>query len=271
MEKFSVLMSVYQKENAEYLEKSLQSLLEQTLIPNEILIIKDGPLTEKLDQVIDKFSIQYPNLFEIYSLNENHGLAYALAYGVQKAKYEYIARMDSDDIAVPERMEKQIKAMIKGHFDVYGGQIAEFEGTIENIIAKREVPTEMKAIEDFAHRRNPFNHMTVMFRKNKIVELGNYHELAGFEDYDLWIRAIQKQYRLGNSNDVYVYVRAGRDMMNRRGGISYIKENYRARRQFKRENFYTIKDFLITTLGVTATSLIPDKLRYFIYYKLLRK
>lgn len=273
MEKVSVLMSVYCKENPTFLKESIQSLLKQTLVPNEILIIKDGPLTPELDQVLTDFEREYPKIFNIHVLEENHGLAYALAYGVKHAKYEYIARMDSDDIAAPDRIEDQLKQMTKNYYDIYGGQIAEFEGTIGHIIAKREVPTEMKEIAEFAHRRNPFNHMTVMFRRSKILELGNYHELVGFEDYDLWIRAIQKQYHLGNSNDIYVYVRAGHDMMNRRGGISYIKENYQARRQFKRENFYTIKDFLITVLGVTATSLIPSKLRYFIYYNLnlLRK
>lgn len=270
MEKVSVLMSVYYKESAQNLEKSIESLLKQTLIPNEIIIVEDGPLTNELNQIIDYFVTQYPNLFSIYSLTENHGLAYALSYGIKKAKNEYIARMDSDDISVPDRLEKQLNQMVTGYYDIYGGQVAEFEDHEQNIIASREVPTDLYSIKQFAHRRNPMNHMTVMFRRSKILELGNYHELNGFEDYDLWIRAILAGYKLGNSNDILVYVRAGHDMMKRRGGWTYIKENYEARKEFTKNGFYNLKDFLVTTLGVTATSMIPDKLRYLVYYKLLR-
>lgn len=272
MGKVSVLMSVYCKENPTFLKKSIQSLLKQTLVPNEILIIKDGPLTPELDQVLTDFEHEYPKIFNIHALEENHGLAYALAYGVKHAKYEYIARMDSDDIAAPDRIEDQLKQMTKNYYDIYGGQIAEFENSIKEIIAKREVPTDLYTIKEFAHRRNPMNHMTVMFKRSTILEIGNYHQVVGFEDYDLWIRAIQAGCKLGNSEEIYVYVRAGHDMMKRRGGWDYIKANFNARKIFaKEDDFYNAKDFLITTLGITVTSMIPDKLRYFIYYKLLRK
>lgn len=271
MEKISVLMSVYRKENPQYLTKAIDSLLKQTLAPNEIIVIKDGPLTSELNHVLNNYLKDYPTLFSVYEFQENHGLAYALAYGVQHAKYEYIARMDSDDIAVADRLEKQIQAMVSGQYDIYGGQIEEFETSTKNIIAKREVPTDLYHIKEFAHRRNPMNHMTVMFRKSKILEIGNYHGIAGFEDYELWVRAIQAGYKLGNSEDVYVYVRAGHDMVGRRGGVDYIKSNFEVRKEFKQTGFYNAKDFLITTVGITATSLIPDKLRYFVYYKLLRK
>ena len=271
MEKVSVLMSVYRKESPEYLEESIDSLLKQTLNPNEIVIIKDGPLTSKLNHVLNDYLKDYPTLFSVYEFKENHGLAYALAYGVQHAKYEYIARMDSDDIAATKRLERQLKAMCDGNYDIYGGQIEEFETSTEEIIARREVPVDLCHIKEFAHRRNPMNHMTVMFRRSKILEIGNYHGINGFEDYELWVRAIQAGYNLGNSKDVFVYVRAGHDMMGRRGGIDYIKNNFKTRKAFKQSGFYNLSDFLITTFGMTVTSLIPNKLRYFVYYKLLRK
>lgn len=271
MKKVSVLMSVYRKENPQYLKKAINSLLKQTQIPDEIEIIKDGPLTKKLEKVLTDFKGQYPHLFTIYGFKHNHGLAYALCYGVVHAQNEYIARMDSDDIAASDRLEKQIKAMTKGNYDIYGGQIKEFENTTKEIIAKREVPLTLNAIKKFAHRRNPMNHMTVMFKKDKILDLGNYHPINGFEDYDLWIRAIEAGLKLGNSTNTYVYVRAGYEMTQRRGGLRYILENFKARKEFKENGFYNTEDFLITTLGGTVTSLVPNKLRYFIYYKLLRK
>ena len=106
-------MSVYRKENPEYLKKSIDSLLKQTLDPNEIVIIKDGPLTSELNHVLNNYLKDYPTLFSVYEFKENHGLAYALAYGVQHAKYEYIARMDSDDVAATDRLEKQLKAIME--------------------------------------------------------------------------------------------------------------------------------------------------------------
>lgn len=271
MEKVSVLMSVYRNEKASYLYKAIQSMLTQTVMPAEIVIVADGPLIPSLKKVLHDYQCKYPDIFSIYYLAQNHGLAYALAYGLQRCKYNLVARMDTDDIAVPQRLAWSLKAMAAHHYDIYGGQIAEFDGDENNIIAHRKVPFKQADIVRFAHRRNPMNHMSVMYRRDKILKIGNYHSLNGFEDYDLWVRALRAGYQLGNDERVFVYVRAGKEMMARRGGFDYLKRNIKMRFLFYKEHFYSWQDLFITTLGISVTNLMPEKLRYLIYYKLLRK
>lgn len=267
----SVLMAVYRNEVPAYFRKAIQSMLDQTVPPQEMVIVADGPLTPALEVVLTTYQQQYPQLFSIYHLAKNHGLAYALAYGLQRCKYNLVARMDADDIAAPQRLAWSLQAMQQGDYDIYGGQTAEFDGDETNIVAYRNVPLHQDEIVKFAHRRNPMNHMSVMYKRDKILKLGNYRAFAGFEDYDLWVRAIEAGYHFGNDEHIFVYVRAGQDMMDRRGGVDYLKRNIKMRLVFYREHFYNWRDLVITLGGVTATNLLPPKLRYLIYYKLLRK
>ena len=270
-DKVSVLMSVYHNEVPDYFRKAIQSMLDQTVVPQEFVIVADGPLTPDLEAVLTDYQQQYPTIFSIYHLKHNHGLAYALAYGLQRCRNNLVARMDADDIAAPQRLAWSLQAMQRGHYDVYGGQTAEFDGDESNIVAYRNVPLKQTAIMKFAHRRNPMNHMSVMYKRDKILKIGNYRAFDGFEDYDLWVRALQAGYHFGNDRHVFVYVRAGEEMMTRRGGFDYLKRNIKMRLVFYKEHFYNWRDLIITLGGVTATNLLPPKLRYLIYYKLLRK
>lgn len=268
--KFSVLMSVYTKERPEYLQASLNSLVKQTVLPSEIVLVEDGPLSDELNQVVEKFDEAYPKLFRIKKLSKNKGLGKALNIGLLACENELVARMDSDDIAVENRFAKQLELMITENQDISGGQIVEFSDDVSNILAKRLVPINNDEIIKFAHKRNPFNHMTVMFRKSKICAVGNYRSKPGYEDYDLWIRAILAGLRLKNSPDLFVYARAGKDMVTRRGGMSYISEIISMRVSFFKSGFYTVKDLLFTSSISILSALLPTKLRYFFYYKVLR-
>lgn len=224
---FSVLMSVYYKENPEYLKLSLDSVIKQTVPAAEIVLIKDGPLTKELDDIINQYGDKYAGLFRVFSLEENVGLGKALNYGVQCCKYDLIARMDTDDIAVPNRFELQIKEFIKDNELVLcGAQIAEFEDNPQVINGYRKVPLTQKEIIKFSKKRNPFNHMTVMFRKQAILDAGKYQEMPYFEDYWLWIRILQKRYVVKNIDKILVNVRAGAEMLDRRGGLSYARASY---------------------------------------------
>lgn len=107
--KYSVLMSVYYKEKPEYLDYSIKSMLKQTIFPSEFVIVKDGELTEELNNIIEKYKQEYPNLFNIISLEQNVGLGLALKTGILNCKYEFIARMDSDDYSIPTRIEEELK------------------------------------------------------------------------------------------------------------------------------------------------------------------
>lgn len=269
--KFSVLMSVYTKERPEYLQASLNSLVKQTVLPSEIVLVEDGPLSDELNQVVEKFDEAYPKLFRIKKLSKNKGLGKALNIGLLACKNELVARMDSDDIAVENRFAIQLTTMIHEDLDIYGGQIIEFTNDIKNTLAKRIVPLQNNKIIKFAHKRNPFNHVTVMFKKSKIQMLGSYHTKPGYEDYDLWVRAIIAGLKLKNDPGILVYVRAGEDMVNRRGGIDYIKSMIGMRINFFKLGFYTKYDLFVTISTSTLSAILPTKIRYLFYYKVLRK
>lgn len=269
--KFSVLMSVYIKERPEYLQASLNSLVKQTVLPSEIVLVEDGPLSDELNQVVEKFDEAYPKLFRIKKLSKNKGLGKALNIGLLACENELVARMDSDDIAVENRFAIQLTTMIREGLDIYGGQIIEFTNDIKNTLAKRIVPLQNNKIIKFAHKRNPFNHVTVMFKKSKIQMLGSYRTKPGYEDYDLWVRAIIAGLKLKNDPGILVYVRAGEDMVNRRGGIDYIKSIIGMRMNFFKLGFYTKYDLFVTISTSTLSAILPTKIRYLFYYKVLRK
>ena len=166
MEKYSVLMSLYIKERPEYLDLAIKSMVEQSLIPDEIVIVKDGPITNELEEILEKYRTIYPKLFNIIGYQENKGLGYALNYGLEHCRNELVARMDTDDISEKEKKKKQVNYFIKNpEIDILGGQIEEFIDNIDNIVGKREVPLENIEIREYLKRRCPFNHMSVMFKK----------------------------------------------------------------------------------------------------------
>lgn len=219
---FSVLMSVYIKENPDFLNESLLSIYTNTLVPTEVILVEDGPLTEDLEKIIDYYRINY-GLISV-KLEKNSGLGIALNAGIAACNYEIIARMDTDDVCSKDRFEKQISYM-QCHTEValLGGAIAEYSIDLSKETGVRMVPALEDDILKLAVTRNPFNHMTVIFRKNAIIKCGGYQHHLYMEDYNLWLRLIALGYRVANLPDILVKVRAGSEMISRRRGWSYIK------------------------------------------------
>ena len=186
LQNYSVLMSVYYKEKPEWLKESIESILNQTIPTNDFVIIKDGKLTEELDDIISEYCKRYPDILNVIELENNVGLGPALKIGVNACKNELIARMDSDDISVKDRCEKQlIKYQEEPELDIVGSSIAEFIDNINNVQAYRILPESDEEIKKFARRRNPFGHPSVMLRKSKVLEAGNYRSYYLVEDYDM--------------------------------------------------------------------------------------
>ena len=268
---YSVLMSVYYKENPEWLDIAIKSMLAQTFLTNDFVIIKDGPLTSELDSVISKYQRKYPDIINIVALEKNVGLGPALKIGVENCKNEWIARMDSDDYSIPTRCEKEIKKIIEDNtLDIIGSNIAEFIDDIKNVQAYRILPEKNDEIYKYARRRNPFGHPSVMLRKSKIIEAGNYREYYLCEDYDMWIRMIEKKARCYNIQDVLVYMRVSKDFYKRRGGIKYLKSILKFKKEQYLKGFYSLKDFIISSSAHIIMCLLPNKLRDFLYRKILR-
>lgn len=268
---FSVLISVYKKEKAEYLKRALQSIINQTLKPTEIVIVKDGPLTKELDECIEDFRGQYSELFKILAFKKNRGLGLALRDGVKACKYEYIARMDSDDISKLDRFEKQFNYLQKHpETALLGTWITEFSKDENKPDTVTKLPCTHQEIIKFAERRNPFRHVTVVFKKSAVIQSENYRDFLWFEDYDLFVRMLQKGYIAANISECLVDVRADKDMFARRGGWQYLKQDYKFQKQLLKTKFIGKTDFLINITIRSIVRLIPNKVRSYLYKKILR-
>lgn len=265
-------MSVYYKEKAEYLQLALASIINQTLKPDEIVLVQDGKLTEELQAVITDYLQKYPDIFKTYALQQNQGLGKALNFGMQKCGNELIARMDTDDIAEPNRFELQIKEFEQDkELTLCGGQIAEFADNPNQITGYRNVPLKHNKILTFAKKRNPFNHMTVMFRKQAVQSVGGYMDMPYFEDYWLWARLFKAGYKAKNIDAVLVKVRAGQDMIARRGGLNYAKCIIRFEKAIHKIGIISLAEMAGYIALRSIVSIIPGSLRLMIYRWKLRK
>ena len=224
---FSVLMSIYKNEKINHFEQCIDSLKKQTILPNEIIIVLDGPiqsdLSEKLDYLVKMESIS----FVLIPLDKNVGLGYALNIGLTHCSNDWIFRMDTDDICLPDRFEKQI-SYIQGnpHISLVGGNTEEFSEDMMISNGQRNIACEHNDIIKLAKKRNPFNHMTVAFKKSAVLSVGGYQHHLYMEDYNLWLRMIAAGYKTHNLQDILVNVRAGSSMVSRRRGLTYIKSEF---------------------------------------------
>lgn len=265
-------MSVYYKEKAEYLKLALASIINQTVKPNEIVLVQDGKLTNELQTVITEYLQKYPDIFKTYALQQNQGLGKALNFGMQKCSNEFIARMDTDDIAEPNRFELQIKEFEQDkELRLCGGPIAEFADNTKEITGYRNVPQNYDEILNFAKKRNPFNHMTVMFKKQAVQSVGGYMDMPYFEDYWLWARMLKAGYKAKNIDQVLVKVRAGQDMIARRGGLNYAKCIIMFEKALHKIGIINFAEMIGYIALRNIVSVIPGSLRLMVYRWKLRK
>lgn len=267
---FSVLMSSYCKDKPEELKLALKSIWDdQTLKPSEIVIVKDGPLTSELDAVLDDFASHAPVKF--YPLEKNMGLGKALAIGVEACSCEYIARMDGDDISVPDRFEKQVHFLeANPEVSLCGGMIQEFNDTLDHLGGKRILPETYIEICRFLKRRNPFNHMTVIYRKSAALDAGNYQHVQGNEDYWLWARMLHNGVIAANLSDILVFARTGQNMLERRRGKKLLQADIQMARNLRSIRMISAFEMVQNIVLKSMVRLMPVSLLA-IVYKFLRK
>lgn len=272
MEDFSVLMSVYSKEKSEYLRQCLDSVLANTVLPNEIVIVKDGPITDELETTLSEYISRNESLYKIVPLETNRGLGLALAEGIRHCTNELVARMDTDDIAVPNRFELQLQAFEKNpDLDICGGQIVEFESDPNTPVAERRVPLTHDEIVQYQKKRSAFNHMTVMYKKSKVLEAGNYKDCPLMEDDMLWVDMILSGARCGNIDQYLCQVRTNRDMIARRGGRKYYKKYKTARKRILETGFITKKEYNQTNRIQFLICTMPVWLRKKVFFGMIHK
>ncbi|MFD1805613.1 glycosyltransferase [Pasteurella oralis] len=265
--KFSVLMSLYVKENPQYLRECFVSLQTQTLPATEVVLVFDGPVTTELDNVVQEFLTLLP--IKLVKLPQNLGLGKALNEGLLHCSYDWVFRMDTDDICVPTRFEQQM-AYIQTHSDtiIVGGQIAEFGQSIKDIVSYRRVPTTHDDIVKFTQQRCPFNHMTVAYQKEAVLACGGYQDLQ--EDYYLWIKMVATGKKVANLAEVLVYARVGNGMVGRRRGLAQAQAEWRLFQLKHRLKLQSFISGLFTFILRALPRLLPTSLLQ-IVYQFLRK
>lgn len=265
--KYSVLMSLYKKENPEYLRIAIDSMLNQTVAPDEIVLVEDGPLTDDLYAVLD----EYPMLHRVK--NEiNLGLGLALNVGLKECRNELVARMDTDDCSKPERCEKQLQRFLeKPYLAVVGSHIDEFIGDISNVVSQRIVPTTSEEIYKFAKKRSAFNHPAVMYSKTAVLENNGYADLKRNQDVDLFGRMLFNGNKAENIDEALLWFRSSDKLAKRRKSWQNTWSYIATIRKFWKMGYSSFADYAIVGIAQTGMYLMPIKLQNYIYKNFLRK
>jgi glycosyltransferase involved in cell wall biosynthesis len=264
-------MAVYCKEKTEYLKIAVNSMINQSYPPAEIVIVEDGPLSDELYRALEDFEKVYPLIRRI-PINTNRGLGLALAEGVKQCKNEWIARMDTDDYSKPERIEKQIKFLLSHpEVDIIGCSVCEFENEIDRLSTYRKTPERHEEIVKFSKKRTPFVHPTVLLKKSKVLQCGNYRNRKYVEDYDLFIRLLINGSIGYNISDSLVYVRTNPYVYARRGGIAYLKNMLSFNLEYYILKWFNFRQFIFRSGANIVVSLLPNVLRNLTYKTFLRK
>ena len=270
---FSVIMSVYAGDKAEYLQEAIDSIYANTLLPSEIVLVVDGPVGDEIKTVVKKYESQGPDSFRAIWLEKNQGHGNARRVAMENVSCELVAVMDSDDLCVPDRFSLQVEYMQKyPEISIVGGNIAEFIDTVDNVIGRRIVPKDNDSIYAWLKKRCPFNHVSVMFKKTDILSVGGYIDWHYDEDYYLWIRMAEKGYKFANLSEILVNVRVGKEMYQRRGGWKYFISEYKLQKYMLAKRIINPLRFSWNVvLRFFLQVFLPNKLRGFVFQQFARQ
>lgn len=267
-EKFSVSMCVYGGDEPNHFKVAVESILNQTVMPDEVVLVVDGPVPEELNTIICEYEAN--ELFNVIRFTENQGHGNARRAGLDACKNELVAIMDADDVAMSDRFEQQIK-LFCDDTDIVGGDISEFIDSEDNIVSYRKVPCTDSEIKEYLKKRCPFNQMTVMFKKSSVLAAGGYIDLFWNEDYYLWIRMSENGAKMKNTGTVLVNARVGADMYKRRGGRKYFKSEKFLQKYMLDKKIITRKIYLsnIAKRWILQV-LLPNSIRGWVFKKFAR-
>ena len=272
MEKYSVLMSLYNKEKPDYLSLAIDSMLNQTIMPDEIVIVEDGPLTEPLYEIIEKYKKEWPLLFTIVKNEKNIGLGLSLNAGLKVCRNELIARMDTDDISVSTRCEEQLMVFSRNQdLSIVGAWVDEFSESKANIISTRIVPETNEQIYNFAKRRSAFNHPVVMYKKQSVIENKGYSDLRRNQDVDLFGRMLFAGYKAYNIQKSLLLFRSNDALTKRRKSWINTKSYIETIKKFWKMGYSSFGDYVTVLIAQTAMFIMPLKLQQWVYKKFLRR
>lgn len=264
-------MTVYSDDDPDYFKLAVDSMIHQTYKPDEIVLVKDGPISENIQKIIDERISSGINIVQI-QLENNVGLGLALNEGLKAAKNELIARMDSDDYSLPERCERQVMEFERDpSLDIIGCPVQEFVGTIDNIVGERKVPLTNEEIYHFSKKRDPFNHPTVMYKKSAVMKAGCYSDYRKNQDTDLWIKMLSNGVNCKNLPDSLFRFRFDEDTFRNRKSWTNTKILIEIRYKAWKSGFNTLGEFLMVTAGQMGMFLLPVGFQKFLYKNILRR
>lgn len=266
---YSVLMSVFWKENANFLNTAIQSIVDQTVKTNDFVIICDGPLGKEKNKILREFSCKYPYI-KIFRNKKNLGLGVSLNKGISLCKNNIIMRMDSDDYSLPNRAEEQLKIISEG-YDITSSYVGEFVSDYRIPEYLKKIPITNQDILKFVKKRNPFNHPAVMFLKDKVIECGNYSDIKYRQDYELWIRMLGNGCVAKNIPIPLVNMRIGNGMIERRFTKDTVACDKYVRKQLFKYNFINKFEYLCLSLGYKIVYILPISIKKIFYKRITRK
>ncbi|RPA60692.1 glycosyltransferase [Aerococcus agrisoli] len=271
VEKYSVLMSLYKKENPNWFVESIESMINQSVKPNQIVLVIDGPISGELKDKVTFFQENYSDLIDVLPLEKNIGLGKALDKGLEICSNELVARMDTDDISLPDRCEKELKLFdADSQLAMVGTNIDEFYDTPDNIVSSRNVPSKNEDIKKYIRRRSPFNHPTVMFKKSVVIEVGGYGTLRRKQDLDLFSRMVNSGYKTANLDESLLLFRSNENNFKRRKSWSYVSSYIKAQYTIFRRGHCNLLDLLYVIVGQIILYILPLPLLKQISNKFLR-
>lgn len=266
MKNYSVLMTVYKNEKPSYFKAAIESMLSQTVLTDDFVIVCDGELTCELNDIITEYKTKYNEIFNIVRLDRNYGVGYASATGIVACKNELIAKMDSDDISYPTRCERELIEFEKNpELVLVGSFVREFTGEKSFI---RKVPVEYEQIVKFSKLRSPFNNPTIMFSKSDIVEVGNYSNLRRGEDYELFVRLICSGKYVKNIPECLLDYRITESTYSKRNNYEQLKQAYE---MVKTTGHINPLEYFILCSSQLVFSKMPVKMRQFAYEAIIRR
>ena len=268
---YSVLMSVYKKDKAKYLDGAIASMVAQTARPRDYVVVCDGPLEPELDACLEGWQERLGAALRVVRLPENHGLGYALNAGLPACGCDVVARMDSDDISRPDRCKVLLAKMVSESLDLVGGAIEEFDRDPGDMGVVRMPPLKNTDIVVRLKSRNPFNHVSVMFNKKAVDQAGGYEPFPWMEDYWLWARMIANGCRCANVSDIVVDVRTGEGMYARRSNLAYLKSQVKFFSELRKLGLVGPVGQVAAVVERAMATLLPTGLVKFAYNRFLRE
>lgn len=268
---YSVLMSVYSKDVASWVEEAIRSIFFQSHRPAEIIVIEDGTVPSEIHEVIIKYKEMEPHLIRCISFPKNKGLAEAMRLGVEECEYDWIARMDADDVSDEKRCEEELALALACNADIVGCDCDEFIGRVSHPVSRRVFPADHESLILLSKRKVPFCHPAVMMKKQAILRAGNYHNVFPHDDYDLFVRMFATGAIGCTVKKTLFHVRVNEDFYKRRGGFRYVKTLLGFNCHLLKSGWMSPVDFFVRSCGNVLLGLSPVCIRTLLYRRLLRK